>query len=916
MTLNLLILAAVGYVAFLFIIASLAERRAERLRAAGRSPRFLRSPLIYTLSLSVYCTAWTFYGAVGYAARSGLEFLTIYLGPTLVFIGWWWLLRKLVRVGKAQRVTSIADMVASRYGKSNTVGVIVTILAVAATTPYIALQLQSISLSVGAFAGDEAVAPRQMALWTAAGLALFTILFGTRTLDANEQHHGVVTAIAVEAVVKLVALVAVGVFVVWGLAEGPADIMARIDAAARPEWQLRAERWLGLTALAAIAIVTLPRMFQVLVVENSDEKHLATASWAFPLYLMTMSLFVLPIAVVGLELMPEGANPDLFVLTLPMAMGQEGLAMLAFLGGFSAATSMVIIAAIALSTMVSNHVVVPLWLASRRGRAAGDMRMLVLNSRRLSIALILGLGYVYFAVSGGSAALAAMGLIAFAGMAQVAPALIGALVWRAGSRMGAAAGLITGSAVWLYTLFLPSIGEGVVFSASLMAEGPWGIAALRPYNLFGVSALDPLLHALFWSLGLNALAYVAVSLLTFPGPVERLQSALFVNALDPGAGDTGGWTRTGTSSETEVEDLLIMAQRILGEPEAQGFFQTQAATQGKDGYLPDPTPEFIDRLERELAGSVGTATAHAMIARISGGTQVSVEDLMAVASEAALIMEHSAQLEAKSEELARTARQLREANAMLQKLSVQKDSFLSQISHELRTPMTSIRAFSEILMDDEVTSDEQVKYATIIHDESIRLTRLLDDLLDLSVLENGQVHLDIQEGRLDRLIDRAILASNSIRAERDFVIRRQLGDELVLLHTDTGRLTQVFINVLSNARKYCDAEMPVIRVVARKRGALVTVDFIDNGSGIPKASQALIFEKFARLTDTQKAGGAGLGLAICREIMHNLGGDIVYVPGQGGAAFRVSFPLDLRLPAAAATPKAKSRAPRLARLGG
>ncbi len=898
MTLNLLILAALGYVVFLFVIASAAERGAETMRAAGRSPRFLRSPLIYTLSLSVYCTAWTFYGAVGYAARSGLEFVTIYLGPTLVFIGWWWLLRKLVRVGKAQRVTSIADMLSSRYGKSNAVGVIVTVLAVAATTPYIALQLQSISLSFGAFAGEEAVAPRQMALWTAAGLALFTILFGTRTLDANEQHHGVVTAIAVEAVVKLVALLAVGVFVVWGLAEGPADIMARIEAASRPEWQIRPERWLGLTVLAGIAIVTLPRMFQVLVVENSEEKHLATASWAFPLYLMAMSLFVLPIAVVGLEVMPAGSNPDLFVLTLPMAAGQDGLAMLAFLGGFSAATSMVIIAAIALSTMVSNHLVVPLWLASRNGREAGDMRMLVLNSRRLSIALILGLGYVYFDVSGGSAALAAIGLIAFAGMAQVAPALIGALVWRGGSRMGAASGLITGALVWLYTLFLPSFGADVVFSASLMAEGPWGLAWLRPYSLFGVGALDPLLHALFWSLGLNALAYICVSLVTFPGPVERLQSALFVNALDPGAGEAGAWTRQGASSETEAEDLLVMAQRILGETEAQGFFRAQAEAQGKDGYLPDPTPEFIDRLERELAGSVGTATAHAMIARISGGTQVSVEDLMAVASEAALIMEHSAQLEAKSEELARTARQLREANAMLQKLSVQKDSFLSQISHELRTPMTSIRAFSEILMDDEVTPEEQVKYATIIHDESIRLTRLLDDLLDLSVLENGQVNLDIQEGRLDRLLDRAILASNSVLPEREFLIRRQPGDEQLILRTDIGRLTQVFINVLSNARKYCDAEMPVLRIVVRKRGGLVTVDFIDNGAGIAKASQALIFEKFARLTDTQQAGGAGLGLAICREIMHNLEGDIVYVPGQRGAAFRVSFPADIAAGAA------------------
>lgn len=904
MTLNILVPAALAYVIFLFTIASLAERRAEALRASGRQARFLRSPLVYTLSLSVYCTAWTFYGAVGYAARSGLEFMTIYLGPTLVFVGWWWLLRKLVRIGKAQRVTSIADLISSRYGKSNAVGVIVTVLAVIATTPYIALQLQSIALSFGAFTAGETLAPQQLAMWVAVGLALFTILFGTRNLDANEQHHGVVTAIAVEAVVKLVALLAVGIWVVWGLAEGPADMLAQIAQAERPEWAIDPARWMGLTFLAGVAILTLPRMFQVMVVENADESHLAVASWAFPLYLMAMSLFVLPIAAAGLTLLPEGSNPDLFVLTLPHALGQNGLAMLAFLGGFSAATSMVIIAAIALATMVSNHIVVPMWLASRQraadrglapARDASDMRGLVLNARRLSIGVILGLGYLYFAISGGSRALAAIGLISFAGMAQVLPALIGALYWRGASRIGAAAGLAVGALAWLYTLFLPSFGPGVILGAELMAEGPLGIGWLRPHALFGVEGLDPLLHALFWSLALNATAFITGSLLSFPSPVERVQSAQFVNVYDLGPGDESpgarGWSRE--AAENEAEDLLAMSQRILGAAEAQSFFEAQTRAQGKAGFLPDPTPDFLDKLERELAGSVGAATAHAMIAQIVGGRLVTVDDLMAVASETAQIMEHSAQLEAKSEELARTARQLREANELLQKLSVQKDSFLSQISHELRTPMTSIRAFSEILMDDEVTGDEIIRYARIIHDESIRLTRLLDDLLDLSVLENGQVNLDIQQATLGDLIDRALMASNSVLPHRQFTLRRQSADEEIALSTDIGRLTQVFINVISNARKYCDAAAPELRIAVRQRGGKVVVDFIDNGSGIPKKSQMLIFEKFARLTDTHQAGGAGLGLAICREIMHNLGGDIAYLPGQGGAAFRVSFPARL-----------------------
>jgi signal transduction histidine kinase len=377
--------------------------------------------------------------------------------------------------------------------------------------------------------------------------------------------------------------------------------------------------------------------------------------------------------------------------------------------------------------------------------------------------------------------------------------------------------------------------------------------------------------------------------LTFPTPLERVQGARFVNVFDIQNG-TRGWSAGGA----EAEDLLVMAQRILGTTEAQAFFQAAAAAQGKAGYLPDTTPDFLEGLERRLSGAVGSATAHAMIAQIVGGSLVSVEDLMAVANETAQIMEYSSQLEAKSEELTRTARQLREANEMLQKLSVQKDAFLSQISHELRTPMTSIRAFSEILKEaDDLTPEEARRYAGIIQDEAIRLTRLLDDLLDLSVLEAGRVQLKIDEVGLRGLIDRAITASGSVAPHRRFTIDRDLSTEAVTLRTDAGRLAQVFINVLSNARKYCDAERPRLDIRVREEGPMVIVDFIDNGSGIPKKSQALIFEKFARLTDQMQAGGAGLGLAICREIMHKLGGEIAYVPGQGGAAFRVSFPRSL-----------------------
>ncbi|MFQ3301643.1 MAG: Na+/proline symporter/nitrogen-specific signal transduction histidine kinase [Planktomarina sp.] len=881
LSLDLLIFVSLIYVAFLFCVAFWAERAA----GLGRGG-WMRTPLIYTLSLSIYCTAWTFYGAVGYAARSGLEFLTIYLGPTAVLIGWWLILRRLVRIARAERITSIADLISSRFGKSAFLGGLVTFMAVVGTTPYIALQLQSVTLSVSVFAKDaqSIVSISNIALWVAAGLAVFTIIFGTRNLDVNERHSGVVMAIAVEAIVKLFALLAVGTFVVWGLADGVGDVLARIDASPISKWQVSTGRWLGLTFLSAAAFLCLPRMFQVMVVENSEESHLPTAGWAFPLYLLLMSLFVIPIAVVGLDILPAGSNPDLFVLTLPLSAEQNGLAMLAFLGGFSSATSMVIVAAIALSTMVSNHIVTPIWLRAR-GRGAtisGDVRSVVLISRRLSIAGILGLGYLYYQVSGGGAALASIGLISFAGVAQILPAMLGGIFWRGATKVGAVLGLICGFVIWSFTMFLPSFGPEVLISQNTIDHGLWGINWLRPTALFGIQGLDPVLHAVLWSILLNSFAFIAGSIFSKASPLERVQAVQFVSAFDSGS-VARGWQR----GAADAEDLLIMAQRIMGAAQAQTLFRNMAQKQGKKGYLPDSTPQFLETLERSLAGSVGAATAHAMLGQMAGGASVTVEDLMAVADETAQIMEYSSQLEAQSGELTTTARQLRDANEKLMNLSTQKDAFLTQISHELRTPMTSIRAFSEILQDPDLKSGDRPKYAMIIQEETQRLTRLLDDLLDLSVLENGQVALDLQSINLCDILNRAVASAN---VDDVINIRRNTSREDVVFLTDPGRLTQVFINLMSNAAKYCIVPAAELRINVSATAGVLIVDFIDNGSGIDKVNQDIIFEKFARVSDHSKAGGAGLGLSICREIINNLGGQVAYLPGQHGAAFRISLP--------------------------
>ncbi len=883
--LNLLVTICLIYVIGLFTVAYIAERGA----AEGKL-KFLRSPVVYTLSLSVYCTAWTFYGAVGSAARNGLEFVAIYLGPTLVFMGWWWLLRKLIRIGRTQRITSIADLISSRYGKSNTLAVIVTLMAVIGTTPYIALQLQSLTLSFAAFTADsgQTPSPAVTAFWVAVGLAVFTIVFGTRNLDANERHHGVVTAIAVEAVVKLVALLSVGIFVVWGVADGPNDIFARMDPELIKGGQIFTPRWVTLMFLSSTAIICLPRMFQVVVVENAQEKHLATASWAFPLYLFLMSLFVLPIAIAGQSVLPPGSNPDLFVMTVPLAQEQTGLAALAFLGGFSSATSMVIVAAIALSTMMSNHIVLPLWLTLNKARnpQSDDVRTLLLRARRISIGGILALGYFYYQLTGGTDALASIGLIAFLGVAQVMPALLGGIFWQGATRKAAIAGITSGFALWAYTLFLPSFGGAFILSQSLIDNGPLGLSILRPYGLLGLQIDDPLVHAVSWSIGVNTLVFITVSLLTTPRPIERRQSVQFVNVF-------GRFSpRSGQSHSAEPEELLVLAQRILGRDVAIKLFNKTAAEQGKARGLPDPTDNFMEKLERDFAGSVGAATAHAMLGQITGGAALSVEDMIAVADETAEIMEYSARLKTQSEELTKTAEQLRAANLKLTELSEQKDTFLSQVSHELRTPMTSIRAFSEILRDsDQLEPDKLKHFSSVIHTESIRLTRLLDDILDLSFMENGQIKLNLEDIALDKLITRAVITSEARLREGETKLNHHDDCKEITLHTDPDRLAQVLINLISNAAKYCDAANPEITINCRRNANQVEIDVSDNGSGIAKSDINLIFQKFSKLSGDFSSGSAGLGLPISREIMRNLNGSLTYIPAEKGALFRIILPV-------------------------
>ncbi|MET3925427.1 sensor histidine kinase [Devosia sp. 2618] len=893
---DFVIATAVGYVGLLFVLAYLGDRRAR-----SNKKSFLHSPAVYTLSISVYCTSWTFYGAVGNAARSGLEFLTIYLGPTLVFVGWWFLLRRLVRISHNQRITSVADLLSSRFGKSSRLAVLITCIAVIGIAPYIALQLKAVTSSIQAVAGSsefgqgslKGIDDVGLAFGVAAGMALFTILFGTRHVDAKEQHHGVVAAIAFEAVVKLAALLAVGIFVVF-VGGGFENIFSR---AAEAGITVDSEntfdaRWLTTMALSVAAIVCLPRQFQVTVVENSNENYLKVASWAFPAYMLLMSLFILPIAVFGLTTMPAGSNPDMFALTLPMAFGQDALALFAFIGGFSSATSMIILESIALSIMVSNHIVMPLVLRfSSAGTGDGQgVTSMVLMARRFSIVLILSLGFFYFFFTRDSNALAPIGLISFTAIAQFFPAVIAALFWREASLKAATAAIAAGFVFWVWCSFLPSFESVSPHVAWLLQHGPWGISWLRPEAMFGLDGMDQLAHAAFWSLSVNILILTVGSLLTSQSALERIQASVFVDVFRRGQVTRGNFVL----GSATANDLYFVAERVLGERRAAAVFAAEAYDAGVDPDMLEPSQDFIGRLERELAGSIGAASAHVMLSKVVSGSDVSLEEMMQMADETQQVIEYSQQLEKTSAELRSTAQQLEDANAQLRELDSQKDEFLSQVSHEVRTPMTSIRSFSEILLETGDLPDGQRRhFVSTIHQESLRLTKLLDEILDLSALERGERSWENLPVDPEAALDRALTVCEALLRQRGVVLRRGQRAAPSIVEGDADRLCQVFINVISNAIKYNDSDTPVLAVTSSIRAGKYIVEIADNGPGIARQERKLIFEKFSR---GQRAvgdqSGAGLGLAISRQIVTRMNGSLDLVQGSlPGACFRIRLAL-------------------------
>jgi Na+/proline symporter/nitrogen-specific signal transduction histidine kinase len=896
--------SALAYMGILFGIAYYGDKRAD----AGRS--IISNPYIYTLSIAVYCTAWTFYGSVGRAASTGIGFLPVYLGPTLVAVLFWFVLRRIVRITKVHRITSIADFIASRYGKSGLLGGFVTVIAVVGILPYISIQLKAIANSLTILhrspEGTVPASSLETSLWTdtsffvAVVLIVFSVLFGTRHIDNTERHEGLVAAVAFESLLKLLAFLAVGVFVTYGLFDGFGDVFRQ--AAADPELAklMRFEAipgsgyvdWISLTFLCMMAFMFLPRQFQILVVENVDESHIRKAAWLFPLYLLIINLFVLPIALGGLlEFKGQTVDPDTFVLALPMAEDRPLLTLLVFLGGLSAATSMIIVATVALSTMVCNDLVMPVLLRVKALRltARPDLSGLLLGIRRVSIACMILLAYLYFRFIGESYALVTIGLVSFTAAAQFAPPILLGIYWQQASRQGALLGLGGGFLVWAYTLLLPAFALSGWLPESFVSEGPFGMTLLKPYQLLGMEGMDPYTHAVFWSMLANIGGLVAGSLIGRQDPMEQVQGSQFVNIFERDRHDGDSLLWRGVAETAELHDLLA---RFLGRQRADDAFNHYA--RGHGGYPLQADSQLIHYTERLLAGAIGSASARVMVSSIVMGEVLSIEEVMTILDESSQAIEYSRRLEQKSEELEAATAELRQANERLQELDRLKDEFVSTVTHELRTPLTSIRAFSEILLaNGDMDLNQRGEFLGIVVKESERLTRLINEVLDLAKLDSGRVDWHMEQVDLQALMRDAINATSQLFRDNQVALTEELGEGPVVVAGDYDRITQVIINLLSNAVKFSPSKVGHVIMRLINEHDHVRIEVQDNGPGIPYDQQPLIFKRFHQVSD-QRAGkpkGTGLGLAISERIIERHAGRIWVESEPGhGATFKLKLP--------------------------
>ncbi|MFD0862208.1 ATP-binding protein [Sungkyunkwania multivorans] len=889
----LLIGVIIIYLGCLFGIAFWAERNSKS--------KWVNNPYIYVLSLAVYCSAWTYYGSVGIASRTGINFLAIYLGPVIAMPLWVVLMRKIIRISKQHKISSIADFISLRYGNNRSLGALVTIICVFGIVPYISLQLKAISETFEIITDETSYASTSVlddsTFYIAVLLAIFVAFFGTQATDASQRRKGIMTTVAFESILKLAFFLVIGIYVTYYLFDGTIDVyqkasnlsdFERITSYNGLEFGFN---WLFTIALSFFAIFLLPRQFHVAVVENDRERYLKKAIWLFPLYLLLFNIFVIFIAWAGKLRLPTEVNNDYFTLLLPLQQDNIFLAMLVFFGGFSAVISMVVVSTLALSTMVSNNLVIPYGFLAKFIKGDPEKNSnYIKNIRRISIFSLIILAYLFYVNFSYELSLYSIGLISFVVITQLAPSFFIGLFWNRGSAKAAKIGMVTGMLVVIYTLISPLIVTVLTGNTSFIDKGLFGVDLLRPYQLFGLDFLGQEAHAFFWSMLFNIFSFLTFSLLSKGNYRERNYAEMFVNSSNYSNLQEGAFVWKGEAYVTDIRDML---KRFLGKERTERALRIFNLKYNISDSEERADARLVNFSEKLLTGSIGSASARILIASVAKEQPVSLVEVLKILEESKETIATNKALKEKSQELTQLADQLKDANEELLEQDRIKDEFLDTVAHELKTPITSIKAASEVLVeDDEMPEDLKNKFLTNIARDSDRLVTLIHNILDLEKLSNGREELAIGNNQIEVTIEKAIRGVSQIASKKGVCVEFQNGQEINAQY-DEDRMLQVLTNLLSNAIKFTEPEDGPIKVNAQKKKDKIQVSIEDNGKGIPKEDIKFVFDKFyqAKHQNIKKPLGSGLGLSISKKIIESHKGKIwVDKKYKKGARFVFTIP--------------------------
>ena len=878
----LLFALVILYLGILFFIAYFAEKK--------RSSFWVNNPYVYSLSLAVYCSAWTYYGSIGVAANQGLEYMAIYVGPIIIIPSWIYLNSKIIRISRVNKISSIADFIGLRYGNSRSLSAIIALVCILAIIPYIALQIKSISETFHLITVTENSTSIlfDSSTYVVIIIALFSSYYGTKYVDASEKRLGIISAVAAESFFKLIFFVILGLFVVYGVFNGFEDIYRQAeklpDFAAKNSFNgLEGSfNWFLMLMLSMSAIFLLPRQFHTAIIENRKEKHIKTAIWLFPLYLLIFNFFVFPIAWGGKILFfGQEVNPELYSILIPQKFGNIFISTLVFFGGLSACISMIIISSISLSIMLSNNIIIPYgWLDKFKSENDTDNTKSIVNIRKVSIFLLIISGFIFYKYLLLGKSLFSIGLVSFVLIAQLGPSFFGAIFWRRGTYAGSVSGIIVGVLLCFLGLILPSFSENFVQSEFYQSEF---------FSFFKIPYLSPITQIFFWSMLVNSALFILISANTVSNYRERNYAELYVDIDDYIQNHENAYIWKGTANVSDIQKIL---GRFLGQKKTEQALKIFNLKYNITDESDTADSRFIKFSENLLSGRIGTASAKILIEGVTKEDKISLPEVLQILEESKENISINKQLSEQSSQLLKLSGDLQVANINLIEKDQQKDEFLDSVAHELRTPLTAIRATSEILLDDEDMPAKLKKdFLENIISESDRLNEIINDILYLDKLETGTISLHISENNIIETFKKSLKPLLHLFDQRHLHHSEVHLLENEIYRFDEQRMIQVFQNILGNALKFTN-EQGMIQTKFQEKDDQLKISVFNTGKTIPEEDLEFIFDKFyqSKNQNLRKPIGSGLGLAICKKIMIAQNGNIEVKNKEIGVSFEIYLP--------------------------